>query len=128
MHRAEREFAFVVGGVCALFGGLWIYRGRFGGVSKVVFAAGLLLLLLGVLRPVWLRMPRRLWMRLAELLGGVMTVVILAFVYFCVVAPIGLVKRASGWDPLGRRASGSTSYWRPYSPRVAAPRHFEKMF
>ena len=127
-HRAEREFGLLVGGLLALFGGVWTFRGRFGQLALEVLAAGVLLFLLGVVRPAWLGGPRRLWMRLAELLGGVVTVVILAVVYFLVLTPIGLFKRATGWDPLLRRALPAPSYWRPYSARLAEPRHFEKMF
>lgn len=127
-HRAEREFGLVVGGILAAIGGWWTYRGRFENVAISFLAVGAVLSVLGALRPAWLELPRRLWMRLAELIGGVMTFAILAVVFFLVVTPIGLWKRAFGWDPLGRRAARQSSYWRTYSPRIADPRHFEKMF
>ncbi|MGE0638667.1 MAG: SxtJ family membrane protein [Thermoanaerobaculia bacterium] len=127
-HRAEREFGLLIGAILILFGGIWTYRGRFGSWAIAVLTAGCLLLLLGMVRPEWLALPRRGWMRLAELLGGVVTAVVLALVYFLVLTPIGLFKRATGWDPLGRRAAAARSYWRPYAARPADPRHFEKMF
>jgi hypothetical protein len=67
-------------------------------------------------------------MFLAEILGFVSTRIILAFVFFFVVTPIGVVKRIFGWDPLGRRSGPAESYWRPYSERQHNPRHYEKMF
>jgi hypothetical protein len=57
-----------------------------------------------------------------------MTRVILAIVFFLVLTPIGLIKRAMGWDPLHRRAVPGESYWRPYSERQHDPRHYEKMY
>ncbi len=67
-------------------------------------------------------------MALAEALSRVMTGVILAIVYFGVVTPIGLIRKAFGGDPLRRRVAASGSYWFPYSDRQRDPRHYEKMF
>ena len=126
--RAEREFGLLVGAIFALFGGWWLYRGKFHVTAEVFLAGGALLVLLGALAPRALVWPHRLWMGFAEKLGAVMTVVILAIVYYLVVTPIGVGKRLFGWDPLARRAPAGASYWQPYSPRHHDPKHFEKMF
>jgi hypothetical protein len=68
------------------------------------------------------------WMLLAEGLSFVTTRLILGLVFFLVVTPIGIAKRLTGWDQLGRRAPRSYSYWKPYSQRQRDPRHYEKMF
>jgi hypothetical protein len=54
--------------------------------------------------------------------------VILAVVFFLIVTPIGLIKRAMGWDPLHRRSAVGDSYWHPYPERQHNPRHYEKMY
>ena len=128
--RAEREFGLIVGGVFALLGGWWIYRGRFAGVAQFLAVLGPVLIVLGLVIPKVLVYPNKAWMKLAEALSFITTPLILGFVYFVVLTPIGIIKRAMGWDPLHRRAarSGSDSYWRPYSERQRNPRHFEKMF
>jgi saxitoxin biosynthesis operon SxtJ-like protein len=41
-------------------------------------------------------------MLLAEALAYVSTRIILGFVFFAIVTPIGVVKRMFGWDPLHR--------------------------
>jgi hypothetical protein len=87
-----------------------------------------LLVLLGLVFPNALVLPNRAWMVFAEALSFVMTRIILAFVFFAIVTPIGVVKRLFGWDPLQRRAAASDSYWKPYSERQRDPRHYEKMF
>ena len=126
--RAEREFGLIVGGVLALLGTWWLYRGKLTSVAQVLVPFGALLVLLGIIGPRVLVYPNKAWMKLAEALSFVSTRVILAFVYFLVLTPIGLIKRAMGWDPLYRRADRSDSYWRPYTQRQRNPRHFEKMF
>ncbi len=42
-------------------------------------------------------------MVLSEALAYVSTRIILGFVFFAIVTPIGVVKRMFGWDPLHRR-------------------------
>ncbi|HYR75281.1 MAG TPA: SxtJ family membrane protein [Pyrinomonadaceae bacterium] len=127
-RRAEREFGLIVGGVLLLLSGWWLYRGKFPTLSHVALPLGGLLVLLGLVFPAALVWPNKAWMALAEVLSFVTTRIILAFVFFVIVTPIGVSKRLFGWDPLHRRAAASDSYWLPYSERQKDPRHYEKMF
>ncbi len=127
-RRAEREFGLIVGGVLLLLSGWWLYRGKFPTLSHFTFPLGGLLVLLGLIFPAALVWPNKAWMALAEVLSFVTTRIILAFVFFVIVTPIGVSKRLFGWDPLHRRAAASDSYWLPYSERQKDPRHYEKMF
>ena len=126
--RAEREFGLIVGGMLLLLASWWIYRGKFHSITQITLPIAALLLLLGIFLPRALTYPNRAWAALAEVLSFISTRIILAFVYFVVITPIGVVKRLFGWDPLNRRAAASESYWRPYSERQRNPRHYEKMF
>jgi hypothetical protein len=126
--RAEREFGLIVGGVFVLLCLWWTYRGKFPNVVQVALPLGSLLVLLGAVYPRALIYPNRAWMALAEVLSFVSTRIILAFVFFVVLTPIGVIKRAMGWDPLNRRAGQAGSYWVPYPERQRDPRHYEKMF
>ena len=126
--RVEREFGLVVGGMFLLLSGWWLYRGKFHTVTQVTLPLGAILVLLGIIIPRSLVYPNKAWMKLAEGLSYVSTRIILAFVYFFVMTPIGVIKRMTGWDPLNRRAARSDSYWRDYSERQRNPRHYEKMF
>jgi hypothetical protein len=127
-HRREREFGLLVGGVLCLLGSWWLYRGRAGAFAGVLLAAGALLVLLGALLPAVLGIPYRGWMKLAEALSVVMTNLILAIVYYGIVTPLGLLRKALGGDPLRRRSRPAESYWCPYSDRQRDPRHYEKMY
>jgi Saxitoxin biosynthesis operon protein SxtJ len=126
--RAEREFGLIVGGILLLLSLWWLYRGKFPRVSHVTLIVGPVLVLLGLVFPQALVLPNKIWMAFAEVLSFVTTRIILAFVFFVIVTPIGVVKRLFGWDPLHRRAAASESYWKPYSERQRDPRHYEKMF
>ena len=127
-RRAEREFGLIVGVVLVLLSAWWFYRGKFPTLSPITLPLGTLLVLLGLIFPAALVWPNKAWMALAEGLSFVTTRIILAFVFFVIVTPIGFIKRRFGWDPLNRRAAASDSYWVPYSERQKDPRHYEKMF
>jgi hypothetical protein len=127
-RRQEREFGLVVGAVLCAFGSWWFYRGKFGAAVPAVLSIGAALILLGAFLPSALRYPYRAWMGLAEALAFVATRIILALVFFAVVTPIGILRKALGGDPLRRRARAASSYWWPYSPRQSDPKHYEKMF
>ena len=126
--RAEREFGLIVGGVLILLSGWGNYRGKFHSVATITLPMGAVLVLLGLAFPRALVYPNKAWMTLAEGLAFVSTRIILAFVFFAIVTPIGFVKRLSGWDPLHRRAATADSYWEPYSERQRDARHYEKMY
>ncbi len=127
-YRTEREFGLLVGGVLLALGGWWFYRGRYPTLSVVLLCLGAALVLAGALYPKLLVVPNRLWMGMAEAMGFVMTRVILGLVFFLVVTPIGLVRRLTGGDPLGRRSARGESYWKPYTERRTDPKHYEKMY
>lgn len=124
--RAEREFGELVGAVFVLLGAWWFYRGKFATAAYVFTIAGALLIILGAVLPRLLVVPRKFWMKLAEALSYVSSRIILAIVFFLILTPIGLIKRAMGWDPLQRRCGSRESFWHPYPARDA--RHYEKMF
>lgn len=126
--RAEKEFGLIVGGVFVLLGSWWIYRGKFFNAACVLICLGAVLILFGVVVPRLLVVPRKLWMKLAEGMSYVSSRIILAIVFFLVLTPIGLIKRAMGWDPLQRRGGSRDSFWQPYPERQKNPRHYEKMY
>jgi hypothetical protein len=126
--RAEREFGLLVGGILVLLSAWWFYRGKFPTVSHITLPVGAVLVLFGLIFPQALVFPNKAWMAFAEVLSFVTTRIILAFVFFAIVTPIGVVKRWFGWDPLHRRAGASDSYWRDYSERQRDARHYEKMY
>jgi len=124
--RAEKEFGLIVGGVFVLLGLWWLYRGKFTTAAYVLSAAGAVLILCGLILPRLLTVPRKFWMKLAEGMSYVSSRIILAVVFFLVLTPIGLVKRAMGWDPLQRRSGSRHTFWQTYPERN--PRHYERMF
>lgn len=126
--RVEREFGLIVGGVLILLAVWWLYRGKFQTAAEIFLPIGSLLVVLAVVWPRALVLPNRGWMAFAGVLSYISTRIILAIVFFLILTPIGLIKKAMGWDPLHRRAKKGDSYWHPYPERQHSPRHYEKMY
>jgi hypothetical protein len=88
--------------------------------AATVFAVlGGSLLLAGLLIPARLGPVQRGWMRFALLISKVTTPVLMGVIYFVIITPVGLIRRAMGHNSLVRRtgapelASGGVWVQRP---------------
>src|SRR6266540_1781368 len=84
--------------------------------------AGGLLLVITLGAPALLTIPNRLWTRFGLLLHRMISPVVLAFLFYVAVTPMGLIMRAFGKDPLRlRREAATTSYWINRAPPGPEP-------
>ena len=71
----------------------------------------LLFLTLGILDSKVLTPLNYIWIKFGDLLGRVIAPVVMGFIFFLVVTPIGLFMRILGKDILKLRLSNKKSYW-----------------
>ncbi len=122
-----RKTALVVAGVLFAIA-LWnLYRGRMTVVVILVTIAALLTLM-GLFVPVAARSFHRVWMSIAAVLGYVNSRILLSLLYYGLFAPVGLVRRLFGKDPMKRRGPSQSSYWvtREYTRQTND--QFERLF
>jgi hypothetical protein len=121
-----RSFGFTVGGIFALIG-LWplIIRGEDPRWWAVV-VAGCLLIPAAVF-PQSLTWVYRGWMLLGHMLGWINTRIILGFIFYFVVTPIGVFRRWLGKDPMGRRFRPDLDSYRVARTR-RPPSHLTKQY
>jgi hypothetical protein len=120
-RHSGRVFAFTLmaGFVFVALIGVWR------GIPVLARTAQLLAVasfLAGLLIPGRLEPVRRGWMALGEAIGRVTTPIMLAIVYYLVLTPTGLIRRA-----LVRRPRPAPSYWHqrpPLPPRSKMERQF----
>lgn len=112
--REGRTFGFTVGLAFAGLAGIAAWRGHSVTWMVLTLVSGALLIS-GAVVPAKLGGVQRGWMAFAHLLSKVTTPVIMGIVYFLVITPIALVRRAIGRQPLKHRESDS-SFWLPPSP------------
>ena len=125
-RRELRQFALLWLGFFGLVGA-YCYWGKSLPSAAVAFwvaaAAGIVgYFLPGMLRPIYVA-----WMTLAMPIGWVVSHLLLLFVFYLVVTPIGLAMRLIGYDPLTRQLDRSAkSYWTPHDPSGEAARYFKQ--
>ena len=68
-------------------------------------------LILGILNSFLLSPLNKLWFKFGIFLGKVISPIIMGFIFFLVVTPIGLIMRLLGKDVLNLKNSDIKSYW-----------------
>ena len=100
--REGRKFAFTVGLAFLILGAIVLWRGK-DTVAAVLAGLGGLLVVAGILAPAHLGPVQRAWMGLAHALSKITTPIVMGVIYFIVIAPFGLIRRAVGKNALVRR-------------------------
>ena len=68
-------------------------------------------LILGLLKSKLLTPLNKLWFRFGIFLGKIISPIIMGFIFFLVVTPIGLIMRLLGKDVLNLKYNKERSYW-----------------
>ena len=122
----ERSFGLSVGIVLLLVAGYLLWRERLFG-AQVTGGIGAVLVLGGLLAPRLLTWPSALWWKIAGVLAYVNSRIILSIAFLLVLTPLGLIWRAIGRDPMGRRRA-SWPGWVTYPARYDDRSHFTRMY
>ena len=122
---SERSFGLSVGLLCGAASVVSWWQGHH--VPPIVLAAVAAVLLAGaLLAPSALRVPNRLWWRLAQALAWINTRLLLTVFFAVVVTPAGLVMRLLGRNPLRPPRAGTT--WSEYSRHRRDLTHYDRSF
>jgi hypothetical protein len=125
-HRELKVFALMWIGFFALIGAwaLWRHESQQAAVIFwVVAAAGLV----GLVRPSVFRPVYVVWMALVLPIGWTVSHLLLMFVYYLVLTPIGLGMKAVGYDPMERKLDpAAKSYWIAHDPEADSARYFKQ--
>jgi len=126
--RELRRFGLMVGGVVAVLGCWFWWRGKTHFAYCLV--PGALLMLLGALVPRVLKPIYIGWMSLAFVLGFVVSTTLLTLIFYLVVTPVGLIARLAGRDFLNRKFDRRiATYWiRRDRSSSAQARNYEQQF
>lgn len=124
---SNRSFGFLFTAVFALVGG-WMAWRQVAAYPWWLGASGLTLLVT-LAWPAWLAPFNRAWMKLADVLGRIVSPIVLGVLFYLVVTPFGFIKRLTGWDPMRRRFDAtSSSYWIDRSPPGPPPDSLKNQF
>ena len=130
--KGLRDFGVVTGLIIiGLFGVFfpWMFSGIrlfhaydfWGALSPAVtalrwpFMLGGLLVIWGLVAPMSLKGLHRNWMKFGEMMSAVMTPLIMGIVFYFVFAPVGLLLRILGKDPMARKRDADVDTYRVIS-------------
>jgi hypothetical protein len=100
-----------------------------GGLRWWSLTVAICVMLTTLVRPFWLTTPNRLWLRFGALLHRLASPVVLALMFYAVVTPIGVLRRAFGTDILSRRRGDPEgTYWVKRNPPGPKPSSMSKQF
>jgi hypothetical protein len=105
-----RKFGLILGcGLIAIFGLLFPFM-KEQTLPSWPYAIGAIVLIPTFIQPMWLKIIYTPWMKIGHILGFINTRIILGFIFFVMITPMGLVMRLMGKDPMCRKLDGSASY------------------
>ena len=71
----------------------------------------LIFLVLGITNSKILTPVKKSWIKLGEILGKIIAPIVMGFIYFIIITPIGLLMRLVGKDVLNLKFNKNDSYW-----------------
>ena len=127
---SERSFGLLFSAVFALLAGYgWWFKGWSLVIVLVLVAVAVAFVLLGFVAPKVLRPLNWLWFQLGQLLGKIVSPVVLGAIFFLILTPVSLVSRLFGRDELRlKRKASQTSYWLDRAPPGPKPESFKNQF
>lgn len=114
-----KKFGFLVGGIFLFIFGLGIPLAKHGSVSLPFVGIGSLLILLAQFRVQFLTPIYKAWMVIGSALGWLNSRIILSFIFFVILLPIGLTRRFSKSDPLVKKKKLRESTYRVPSREIS---------
>tara|TARA_B100001057_G_scaffold488023_1_gene571676 strand:- start:1347 stop:1724 length:378 start_codon:yes stop_codon:yes gene_type:complete len=78
----------------------------------------IIFLVLGIINSKILTPFKKGWIKLGEILGKVIAPIVMGFIYFIIITPIGILIRLLGKDLLNIKYNKSKSYWTKRSKNI----------
>lgn len=124
---SNRSFGWTFSGIFAIAGSYGLWHGA--PALSWLLALGAFTAIVTLIRDAWLTPLNRAWMELGELIGRVVSPVVLGVIFFGVFTPVGLVMRLYGRDAMARRFDPNLkTYWLERNPPGPADDSYRNMF
>lgn len=109
---SDRSFGLIVGAALAIIGGIRVTANGLAAPEIGLFAAALLLVLIGVVAPKLLGPANRAWLALGHFLFTIVSPITMFIIFALAFVPTGAVLRLMGKDLLSLKFDAkASSYW-----------------
>lgn len=124
---SNRSFGWTFTGLFVIAGIYGLWHGR-GGLPWLL-ALAVLTAVVTLTRERWLTPLNRGWMAFGELLGRIVSPIVLGVIFFAVFTPVGVVMRFFGRDAMYRRFDAAAkTYWVKRDPPGPADGSYRNMY
>ncbi len=82
-----------------------------GSIRLWFMVISLIFLILGIINSKILTPLKKGWIKLGEILGKIIAPIVMGFVYFIIITPIGILMKVLGKDLLNVKYNKNKSYW-----------------
>jgi len=107
---SNRSFGFVFSFVFLIIA-FWSFRGDVSQIKISPILISIFFLILGIMNSKLLTPLNKLWFKFGMFLGSVIAPIVMLFVFFAVVTPVGIFMRLLGKDLLNKKYNKNNSYW-----------------
>jgi len=125
---SERRFGLMLTVALAFLGGYGIFRHRSWKANVGCLVVSAVFGLITLAMPRVLAPLNRAWFHLGELLGKIVSPVVLGVIFFGILTPISLITRLFGRDELRLKRRAVKSYWIDREPTALARDSFKNQF
>jgi hypothetical protein len=125
---SDRKFGLLFAGIGFALAAWGLYKGWAVGLSLSFALVGGLFLVLAVLTPSVLAPLNKAWFALGQLLGKLVSPLVLGLMFFLLVTPFAIVGRMMGRDELRLKKRKVTSYWIDRPAGASASESFKNQF
>ncbi len=129
-HNAKknRDFGFLFGFIFLLFSGYLYLKNASLFLITLILILGVGLFIIGILKPHFLAPASKAWYLLGELLGRVVSPIVLGIIFFLLITPVAIIGRLLGRDELALRRKSTNSYWIDRQPESITSDSFKNQF
>jgi hypothetical protein len=125
---SEKRFGLTLTSALFVLGVYGIFRHRSWKICGAYLLGSIVFGLLTLTIPKSLAPLNRVWFHLGELLGKIVSPIILGIIFFGILTPISLLARLVGRDELRLRRPAGDSYWIDRPPADSATQSFKNQF
>lgn len=126
---SDRKFGFTFSVILIVTGAYGLYAASWRPILTGLCAlAGASLLVFAAIAPRLLSPLNKAWFAFGELLGGVVSPIVLGVIFFALITPVSVIARVLGRDELRLKRGATSSYWVQRRTVVPEPNSFKRQF
>lgn len=125
---SDRRFGLLFVVVCALLAVYGAHKGWLNLVVSIFVAASVGFALATLFVPKALRPLNFAWFKLGELMGKIVSPLVLGIIFYLLITPVGLVGRLFGRDELKLKRGQEQSYWIKRDPPGPSGESFKNQY